>query len=135
MGELILPDHHGQLAAPPAAIEHKRKQERTLVPAIFQRAGWWQVSWFYVEPERFAYTVRSHHRTLHVMIKAEDATLCRCAAPDGYPVLRGLTQDENAELMTTDKRVAPWHKMLWCPACVPWARFLTVKNYGPQPAA
>lgn len=119
---LILPEGAGQLAMPAAAAQHRAQQQRTLVPAFFQRAYW--EGPFYVEPKDCTKTKRSHHRVLHVKVKTDELTLCRCPAPDGYPVLRGLTQEENAEVMTCDKVVAQWHRLTWCGFCTQFARTL-----------
>lgn len=164
MSNLILPEGAGKLAAPAAAIEHQAKRQRTLVPALWQRADWPDVlagarqaaadrlvahggnmekvtACFHDSLERQFYgpgstadVVRSHHRVMHIMTKAEDKPLCRCSAPDGYPLLRGLTQEENQVVMTFDRNAPQWHRLQWCNPCVTWARFLTVKNYGPQAA-
>lgn len=160
MGGLILPDVAGQLVAPAAAIEHKQRRERTLVPALYQLdADEWAarlsaarkaaadrlaahggllekvreiykasaVDAFY-SPGGFLDAVRSHHRVMHVMAKGAPLTLCQCKPPEGYPVLKSLTQDENAIVMTWNRTVAPqWHQLQWCGACTTFAGWLVRK--------
>lgn len=125
--KLWRPEGAGELQAPPAAKQANEVRQRTLVPAVFLRDGWLPKDEFILEPESVTPT-RYYHRTLHVMTKLAEQTLCHCKRPEGYPLLLGMSQEQNQKLMELDKHTPSWHRLVWCNFCTSYGGFLIGKR-------